>query len=379
MMGQSEASSPSLLPMGFVDLLPGEAEAEAHGIAKVMDIFGAHGYERVRPPLLEFESSLLSGAGEALSEQTFRLLDPSSHRMMALRPDITTQIARISQVRLQELPRPLRLSYAGDCIVIGTVGREADRQILQAGIELIGPDHAEADAEVIALGAKALAALNIKHVSFDLSMPVLVWSLLDKTYEGSERDYIIHALDRRDAAAVAEYGGAMAQLLLEMMNASGPADQALERLKALSFPDDLKQHVYRLEASVQALKQRLPDLRLTIDPVDFRGWRYHTGLCVTVFALKSREELGRGGRYLAGNEPACGLTLHPQALLKVAPIQARRPRCLVPQGVGAEILSALHKEGFATIEDLEKTQDPLLLARRLRCSHLWQNGRVEAL
>ncbi|MCT6855268.1 MAG: ATP phosphoribosyltransferase regulatory subunit, partial [Bombella apis] len=95
MMETPDLSNPALLPMGFVDLLPAEAEAEARGLAAVMDVFSCHGYERVRPPLLEFEASLLSGSGAALAEQSFRLLDPSSHRMMALRPDMTTQIARI--------------------------------------------------------------------------------------------------------------------------------------------------------------------------------------------------------------------------------------------------------------------------------------------
>ncbi|MDF7674071.1 ATP phosphoribosyltransferase regulatory subunit [Acetobacteraceae bacterium ESL0709] len=379
MMGPSDATNPSLLPMGFVDLLPGEAEAEARGIATVMDVFAAYGYERVRPPLLEFETSLLSGAGEALAEQSFRLLDPSSHRMMALRPDMTTQIARIAQVRLQDMPRPLRLSYAGDCVVIGTPGRESDRQILQTGIELIGPDSAQADAEVIALGAEALTALGIKGVSFDLSMPVMIWTLIDQAFEGTKREVLIHALDRRDVAAVAEEGGALAPLLSGLMDAAGPADQALERLRALSFPASLKPYLDRLQESVAALKKRLPSLRLTIDPVDFRGWRYHTGLCVTVFALKSRDELGRGGRYLAGDEPACGLTLHPEALLKVAPLPLRRPRCLVPSGLAHETLSTLHKEGFATIEALGEAHLSAEVARRLRCSHLWHNGCAEAL
>lgn len=379
MMSSPETSSPALLPMGFVDLLPQEAEAEARGIAKVMAVFGRHGYERVRPPLLEFESSLLSGAGEALSEQSFRMLDPSSHRMMALRPDMTTQIARIAEVRLKDLPRPLRLSYSGDCVVIGTPGREGERQIAQAGIELIGPDSAQADAEVIALGAEALQAMGIEHISFDLSMPVLVWTLIDESFAGTVRDNLIHALDRRDAAAVAEQGGELADLFLGMMNAAGPAERALELLDTLTFPERLKGHVARLKETVRAVLHRVPEVHVTVDPIDFRGWRYHTGVCMTVFALHCREELGRGGRYRAGAEDACGLTLHPQALLRVAPPLSKTLRCMVPAGLSKKDLSSLHEAGYATVAALDDEADLKESARHLRCSHIWQDGVAVAL
>ena len=74
------------------------------------------GYQRVKPPLLEFEDSLLAGSGAAVAEQTFRLMDPDSQRMMGLRADTTPQVARIATTRLAGAPRPLRLSYAGQCL-----------------------------------------------------------------------------------------------------------------------------------------------------------------------------------------------------------------------------------------------------------------------
>ncbi|MBS1064211.1 ATP phosphoribosyltransferase regulatory subunit [Gluconobacter wancherniae] len=370
----SETPSAALLPSGFADLLPGEAEAEARGIARVMEAFSRHGYQRVRPPLLEFESSLLGGSGEALSEQTFRIMDPSSHRMMALRPDMTTQIARIAGVRLQDTPRPLRLSYSGSCVVIGTPGRESDRQVSQAGVELIGPDSAQADAEVVALGAEALQELGIDGVSFDLSMPALLLGLIEGAIPEGERAALIHALDRKDASAVEELGGSVREQLAVMLRSAGPADRGLELLSQVDFPEKIRGHFDRLKASVDAIRERSPELRLTIDPVDVRGWRYHTGLCVTVFSTTSREELGRGGRYLAGQEAACGLTLRPQALLRAAPVPDARPRCYVPVDLARADLVELHGSGFATVAALGRDQDPAAEAQRLRCTHVWRDG-----
>ena len=70
----------------------------------------------MKPPLVEFEESLLGGPGAALAPQTFRLMDPVSQRMMGVRPDMTVQVARIAVTRLKHEPRPLRLSYGGNVI-----------------------------------------------------------------------------------------------------------------------------------------------------------------------------------------------------------------------------------------------------------------------
>src|SRR5258708_26968915 len=92
--------NPALLPAGLRDLLPPDAETEASAVEGVMDVFAAHGYQRVKPPLLEFEASLLAGSGASVAEQTFLLLDPASQRMMGLRSDTTPQAPTIATTRL---------------------------------------------------------------------------------------------------------------------------------------------------------------------------------------------------------------------------------------------------------------------------------------
>ena len=115
-MSDDTPNNPALLPAGLRDLLPAEAETEAASVEALMEVFASYGYQRVKPPLLEFEDSLLAGSGAAVAEQTFRLMDPVSQRMMGLRADTTPQVARIAATRLAHAPRPLRLSYAGQCL-----------------------------------------------------------------------------------------------------------------------------------------------------------------------------------------------------------------------------------------------------------------------
>src|ERR1700758_3553611 len=103
----NETAHPALLPTGMHDLLPPEAEIEAAVVAQLMTTLTAHGYERVKPPLVEFEETLFSGAGAAMATSTFRMMDPVSHRMIGVRADMTPQIARIAATRLGDAPRPV--------------------------------------------------------------------------------------------------------------------------------------------------------------------------------------------------------------------------------------------------------------------------------
>ena len=362
----------ALLPAGLRDLLPPEAETEAASVEAIMDAFAAHGYQRVKPPLLEFEDGLLAGTGAAMTDQTFRLMDPDSHRMMGLRADMTPQVARIATTRLAHLPRPLRLSYAGQSLRVRSAGLAAERQVAQAGIELIGHDSPEADAEIVQVGAEALAALGLTRISFDLTLPPLVPTLLEEAgLPPPVRASLSRALDRKDAAAVAERGGKLAGTLTDLLLAAGPADRALAALLAAPLTEGARALAERLAATVAAIRARVPALRLTVDPVEFRGLRYHTGVTLTVFAPGRHEELARGGRYICGSgdhaEPATGLTLYPDAVLRAAPPRAPKARVFVPAGTGAERAAALRAEGYATVAGLDPAADPQAEARRLAC------------
>ncbi len=362
----------ALLPAGLRDLLPPEAEAEAQAVSQLTASFAAHGYERVEPPLLEFEDSLLTGAGAAVAEATFRMVDPESHRMMGLRPDMTPQVARIAATRLAGEPRPLRLAYAGPCVTLRPGGLSGDRQVPQAGIELIGVDSPEADAEVVAIAAEAVASLGVGRVSFDLTLPTLAPLLADAAgLRGDARAGLLRALDRKDAASVRRLGGRLAATLSNLLLQAGPAARSIAALEAAALPEAARVLTARLGATVRAIQALSPETVLTVDPLEFRGWRYHTGVCVTVYAAGHHEELGRGGRYVSGEgEPACGLTLFPAALLRASPVAVARPRVFVPAGTARAVAVALRADGFATVAALDATADAEAEARRLHCTHL---------
>ena len=367
---------PALLPAGLRDLLPPDAETEAAAVEVVMGVFAAHGYERIKPPLLEFEDGLLAGSGSAMADQIFRLMDPDSHRMMGVRADMTPQIARIATTRLAGTPRPLRLSYAGQCLLVRGNQIAPDRQVAQAGIELIGCDSLAADAEMVLVAAEALAALGLTGVSFDLTLPRLAPTLLDEAgFAGPARQMLLRALDRKDVASVVQHGGRLAQTLSDLLLTAGLAGPALAQLEALALPPRSATLCQRLADTVRTIQQRAPALKLTVDPLEFRDLPYHTGVCTAVYATGRHEVLGRGGRYICGeDEPATGLTLYPDAVLRACAPPRQPSRVFVPVGQDHATAKRLRAEGFATVAALDPVDDPAAEALRLRCTHILRDG-----
>lgn len=366
--------NPALLPAGLFDLLPPEAEREAALVETLMAVFAAHGYERVKPPLLEFEDSLLAGSGAAVAEQTFRLMDPVSQRMMGLRADTTPQVARIAATRLGAVPRPLRLCYAGQVLRVRGTQIAPERQIPQAGIEIIGADSAEADAEVAAVAVEALDRAGVAQPSLDITLPTMTPALLDALgLDGEARRVLARALDRKDAAAVAALAGAEAPLT-RLLLAAGPADGALAALAEAALPPAARAIADNAVAVVAAVRARVPSLRITLDPVEFRGLQYHTGVAFTLYGAGG--ELARGGRYLsAKDEKATGMTVYPDALMRAAPAPDPRARLFLPLGTAPEVARAMRAQGFVTVAALSEADGAALL----RCTHVLQGGRAVAI
>jgi ATP phosphoribosyltransferase regulatory subunit len=366
----NEFANRALLPAGLRDILPLDAEHEAKVVSRLMAHFGAQGYERVKPPLIEFEETLLAGAGAATASQSFRVMDPHSQKMMAVRADMTPQVARIATTRLTGAARPLRLSYAGQVLRVKGSQLRPERQFGQAGIELIGSDSAAADAEVAVLAAEALTELGVAGVSIDLSLPTLVPTLLDEL-KLSAGDSLRGSLDHKDAAAVAAMGGPAAPLLSALLSSVGPADRALAILDGLALPPAAAAIRDRLAEVVALIRAAAPEVALTIDPVENRGFEYHTGIAFTLFARNLSGELGRGGRYLAGGvEPATGATVFMDSVLAVLPGSNPPRRIYVPAGTPRVWSQALRAQGWVTVAGLEPVADVDNEAKRLGCGHV---------
>jgi ATP phosphoribosyltransferase regulatory subunit len=365
----------ALLPEGFRDLLPPDAGHEAAVVESLMGCFERHGYDRVKPPLMEFETSLLAGAGAAMSTHIFRLMDPVSQRMMGLRADMTPQIARIAAARLAGVARPLRLSYAGQVLRVRGTALQPGRQLGQVGAELIGADGAVADAEAIAVAAEGLAAVGIGAITVDLNIATLVPAVARSLgLTEPQAAALTLALDRRDAGECRRLlGGANAQIDA-LLAVPGEADPALAALAAVDLPPDATAARAELVAVVEAVRRAAPELTLTVDPLEHRGFEYHTGVGFSLFAPSARGELGRGGRYQSSaGDPSTGFSLYLDAVLQAVPAATSHPRIYLPIGTERARAVSLRAEGWITVAGLAPVRDNAAEARRLGCDH-WLDG-----
>ncbi len=375
-----------LLPSGFSDLLPPDAEQEADAISALMGVFSKFGYNRIKPPLVEFEESLFApGPGSALAQETFRLMDPVSHRMMGVRSDITAQIARIVSSRLSKEERPLRLMYANDVLRTRGSQQRTARQFCQVGCEIIGPQDNQADIEICVLALEGLSALGIHSLTLDLNLPRLIDLVFEEfAVKPDERATISKALCDRDIEALKACESDAAKTFMTFLEASGVAQGAMKSLMALNLDGEIGGAIRQLHAVYKGVTQAIDELELTgvsltIDVLERRGLEYHNGVAFGFFAQGARGTLGRGGRYditsdeQSSAESATGFTFYMDTLRSAMAIQERPEIVFVSPDESWGVIRTLQDEGWIVLRGTRHNKQPA------NCTHEYIEGKIEKL
>ncbi|MBX6323942.1 MAG: ATP phosphoribosyltransferase regulatory subunit, partial [Rhodospirillaceae bacterium] len=276
--------------------------------------------------------------------------------------------------------RPIRLSYAGHVLRVEGTQLRPERQLAQAGAELIGSPAPAADAEIVLLAVDALAAAGLDGISVDVHVPTLAPAAATALeVEPAARGPLIAALDRKDAAEVRRLAGGAAGVFEALLRRAGPAEAALARLAAIDLPPPAAAERARLEAVIGLLLQAAPGLALTVDPAEHHGFEYHSGVSFTLFSTRTRAELGRGGRYLSEDgEPGTGVTLDVDAVMRASPALPPPRRVLVPAAAPRDLARRLREQGWVTVAALDEAADLRAVAARLGCTHLLLGEEVVA-
>src|SRR3954463_13159168 len=193
-----------VLPDHIADVLPSEARHIEELRRELLDTARGYGYELVMPPLLEHLESLLTGTGEALGLQTFKLVDQLSGRMMGLRADTTPQVARID-AHLLNRQGVVRLCYCGPVLHTPPDRPHATREPLQFGAEIYGHAGLESDLEALRLALDCLRTTRVADVVVDMADVRIVRALLANVKIDAATLARLHAaLATKDASALAE-------------------------------------------------------------------------------------------------------------------------------------------------------------------------------
>lgn len=336
-----------VLPDHIADVLPSEARHIEELRRDLLDMARCYGYELVMPPLLEHLESLLTGAGEALDLQTFKLVDQLSGRMMGLRADSTQQVARID-AHLLNRQGVTRLCYCGPVLHTRPDGPHATREPLQFGAEIYGHAGLEADLETLLLALDCLKVARVQSPSVDMADARIVNALLEGVALQGDMLAQVHAAlaakDSSELSALTKNFPPSSRLgLLALVQLYGDEKVLIEAEKVLPPLPAVREAL----SNLKWLASHLEGCKVTFDLADLRGYAYYTGARFSIYAPGASDALVRGGRYdevgavFGRNRPAAGFSLDVKALVGVLAARPLRAAIRAPWREAADLRTAI--------------------------------------
>ncbi len=350
-----------LLPENIQDMLPDEAWRIEGMRREVLELLRLSGYQLVAPPLLEYAESLLINNSADMDLRSFKLVDQLSGRTLALRADITPQVARID-AHLLNRQGVTRLSYAGSVLHTQPSGLMRTREPLQIGAELYGHSGIESDLEVQRLMLQALALLGIQGVHLDLGHVAVFRALVKGAAIGSELEAaLFNALQSKDVPTLKGLVAGLSQdvqaALLALPELYGGVE-VLQRARGV-LPKSTHAALDELERAANQLQPLAQ--HIGIDLAELRGYHYHSGMVFAAYHAGSHDAIAVGGRYddvgksFGRARAATGFSMDLRQLHGLLNKQAMPKGVLAPHrndaGLDAAI-SSLRQQGEVVVVDL---------------------------
>lgn len=352
-----------LLPENIEDVLPPQAWQMEQARRTALDLFMAHGYELISPPLIEYLESLLTGTGRDMRLDTFTLVDQLSGRPMGLRADITPQAARID-AHLLNREGATRLCYAGSVLHTRPGAADASREPFQVGAELFGHPGLEADLEIQRLMLALLERLGLAGVHLALGHVGIFRTLarIAKVEPELEAD-LFQALQLKDVPTLRELTRDLpAEIragLLILPNLYGDRAVLDEAARVLPAQAEIGAALDALQTLADALQDS--GAQLHFDLAELRGYHYHSGVVFAAYVRDCARAVAQGGRYDGAGKvfgrarPATGFSTDLRTLLPLMPVPAWRGCILAPWGADPALrarIEALRAAGECVVVEL---------------------------
>ncbi len=293
-----------LLPEGIEETLPEEAKYLENLRRRLLQLFNCWGYELVIPPMIDFIDSLLTGSGHDLDLQTFKFTDQISGKTLGLRADMTPQVARMDAHQLKQA-HPTRLCYVGTVLHTRGDPLEKTRSPMQIGAELYGHAGIESDVEVVNLMLETLAYSGLLDVHLDLGHVGIFRGLSRQAgLDQAAESILFDILQRKAKHELVELMNELdiqdeiKGMLLKLPELNGGLEIISKAHNVLAKADEQVQMALSdIEAIAEKLCHRYPNLPVSFDLAELRGYHYHTGAVFAAFVPEIGREIARGGRY----------------------------------------------------------------------------------
>ncbi|MBN2646025.1 MAG: ATP phosphoribosyltransferase regulatory subunit [Desulfuromonadaceae bacterium] len=293
----------AMIPKGVKDFLPVNAVKIQYLQQTLHQVFKQWGFQDIVPPSLEFLDVLERGLGNELRSNTVRFDDRQSGQFLALPSDITPQIARIFATRMHNLPWPQRLCYS--CRILRHTEEQAgkDREIFQAGVELIGEPGPQADAELICMALESLENLKASDHTIDIGHVEFYRGVLDGLkLDGAQREILQQRLLHKDSSGLKQLletlplSDAQREELLALPRLFG-GREVLDRASTVVTSERSKRALEDLHKVLRVLDLHAVDRYITLDLGELRGFDYYTGITFQGFLTGFGKAVCLGGRY----------------------------------------------------------------------------------
>lgn len=301
------ATQPNIsLPPGVKDSLPDEAEKIERIEECILKVLERCGFKRVITPFLEYLDVLSIGLGDDLKEKVFKFIDPISGRIVAVRPDITPQIARIVATRMRDYKLPIRLCYNEKVFRYQEPRIGRPREVQQIGAELITKEPSpEADAEVIIIAINSLKGLGLKDFKIDIGEAGFVRGMLNATMlDDKEKGRIKDAIALKDGSALEAILDSLGDKItnkykkvLKTIPSLFGGKEVLEKASSIAEGRQAKMAVANLSNILKILGTKEFQKFITFDLAEMRGFDYYTGIVFEGFAMGLGKAIMSGGRY----------------------------------------------------------------------------------
>ncbi|HVK99325.1 MAG TPA: ATP phosphoribosyltransferase regulatory subunit [Dongiaceae bacterium] len=363
-----------LLPDGIEEILPPRAARLEQLRRDLLDLYRSWGYEQVFPPLVEYLESLLTGAGNDLALQTFKLTDQLTGRLMGIRADMTPQVARIDAHTLNR-EGVTRLCYAGHILHAKPESLTASRCLIQIGAEIYGHGGVASDVEVIRLMLETLAFADTSALHLDLGHVAIYRTLAAAAGLSEVQEWQLFEIFQRKAVPELEQFlaqqvrdvevRAMLRALVSLAGDRNVIARARQQLSAA--PKAVVQALAELEQIADQLTQSHPSVNLYFDLGELRGYHYHTGPVFSAYVPGMGQAIANGGRYdhigevFGRARPATGFSTDLAELMRRSADPIIPDRIFAPAHADAGLqaqVRALRAAGEIVIQALDDAQTP---------------------
>jgi len=294
---------PTAIPKGVRVRSPSEAARLRWVEKKLLSVFQRWGFREVLTPTFEYLEVFAHGAGDGIQGKAFKFVDRQTGLLLALRSDLTPQVARMVAATMRDHPLPLRLAYSASVFRHEEPQAGRQREFFQAGVELIGSDRPEADAEMISMAVEGCQAVGLPYFQIDVGQVEYLRGMLNGLNPSPElRRKILSALRRKDAVELKltlqplPVEAKLKDGILNLTTLYGQ-EEVLEKAKAWAVTEQSQLAIENLIQVYQVLKTYGLAEHIIIDLGETYAFDYHTGVVFQVFTESLGYPIGSGGRY----------------------------------------------------------------------------------